>query len=115
MVREFGLAPGQYESMMEAQDGKCAVCRRRQKAKRLAVHHDHSRGQAIALLCQRCNHDLLGAAFDSADILLCAYAVQLGGWSAVSEVLAGGIDQLYRWIKDNPDALNGTKDQVAPW
>lgn len=76
-----------YDAMFAAQGGTCAICRKRQLIKRLAVHHDHVTGEVVGLLCQRCNHDLLGSAFDSPAILLRAYALQLGGWEAVEKVL----------------------------
>ena len=90
--REYGMQPGEYDAMLKLQGGVCAICQRSQKIKQLAVHHDHNdpEKKAIALLCQRCNHELLGAAFDSPNILLCAFALQAGGYPAVQSVLNGG-------------------------
>lgn len=61
----YGLAPGDYERLLEAQGGRCAICRARPRSKRLAVDHDHKTGAVRGLLCSRCNHDLMGAAWDS--------------------------------------------------
>ena len=67
--KTYGLGPEGYEQLFALQDGKCAICRKRQIDRRIAVDHDHKTGAVRGLLCKRCNHDLLGAAFDSIRIL----------------------------------------------
>jgi hypothetical protein len=86
--RVYGLEGGAYEAMMAEQGGKCAICRNRQLMRALAVHHDHVTGAVVALLCSSCNHDLLGGAWDSPELLLRAWAVQVGGWPLAQEVMA---------------------------
>lgn len=74
---EFGIDPATYHHLFELQAGRCAICRGKPRAVRLAVDHDHSCckeppfcGKCTrGLLCSRCNHELLGAAHDSVDIL----------------------------------------------
>lgn len=97
LVKKFGMTAGDYEIMFERQGGRCAICRNRQTRQRLAVHHDHVTGDVRALCCDRCNHDLLGAAHDSAWILLRAYALQAGGWPAVEKVLASEVGRTELW------------------
>lgn len=63
--KTYGLTPEQYDALLRRQDGKCAICRARPKSKRLAVDHNHDTGEVRGLLCSRCNHDLLGSAWDS--------------------------------------------------
>ena len=53
--RVYGMAPGQYAAMVEAQGGKCAVCLQPPSRGTLHVDHDHATGQVRGLLCQRCN------------------------------------------------------------
>jgi hypothetical protein len=53
--RTYGLAPGQYAAMLEAQDGRCAMCRRVPRRRRLAVDHDHITGRVRGLTCYLCN------------------------------------------------------------
>lgn len=65
----YGLEPGEYDRLFELQGGRCAICRCRPEAQRLAVDHDHQTQKPRGLLCIRCNHDLLGAAHDRVDIL----------------------------------------------
>lgn len=63
--KTYGLSADQYQTLLARQGGKCAICRARPKSKRLAVDHDHGSGAVRGLLCSRCNHDLLGSAWDS--------------------------------------------------
>lgn len=65
VAKTYGLAAGDYERLLVAQGGRCAICRARPKSKRLAVDHDHKTGAVRGLLCSRCNHDLMGSAWDS--------------------------------------------------
>lgn len=65
VAKTYGLGVGDYDRLLEAQGGRCAICRARPKSKRLAVDHDHKSGAVRGLLCSRCNHDLMGSAWDS--------------------------------------------------
>lgn len=65
ILKTYGLTADDYETLLELQGGKCAICRAKPKSKRLAVDHDHKSGRVRGLLCSRCNHDLLGSAWDS--------------------------------------------------
>lgn len=56
--RTYGLAPGEYEAMLERQGGVCAICGKRPVTIRLAVDHDHVTGRVRGLLCKRCNRAL---------------------------------------------------------
>lgn len=63
--KNFGLTLKQYEEMVAAQCGLCAVCGRAEftkhqngNVKRLAVHHDHATGRVVALLCSPCNRGM---------------------------------------------------------
>lgn len=57
----YGLAPGQYDLLLAAQDGRCAICRiATGKARRLSVDHDHATGEVRGLLCTNCNRTVLG-------------------------------------------------------
>ena len=54
---KFGLTVEQYDAMVAAQGGLCALCRcpERKLAKRLAVDHCHVTGVVRDLLCGPCN------------------------------------------------------------
>jgi hypothetical protein len=58
-LSKFGIAVEQYEAMLEAQGGVCAMCRAEPSDNRqLAVDHDHVTGVVRALLCSGCNRRL---------------------------------------------------------
>jgi len=55
----YGITEKEYESMLEAQGGKCAICKNPPKggsrSKHLHIDHDHDSGKIRGLLCLRCN------------------------------------------------------------
>lgn len=65
----YGLAPEEYQALLERQNFRCAICTNRPRSQRLAVDHDHQTGAVRGLLCKRCNHDLLGGGHDSIELL----------------------------------------------
>ena len=75
--RKYGLDLATYAAMINAQDNKCAICRKEETETRkgvlraLAVDHDHSTGAVRDLLCMSCNK-LIGLANEDRDTLLAA-------------------------------------------
>jgi hypothetical protein len=70
IFKTYGITGEQYDQLYELQGGKCAICVTSTGAsKRLAVDHNHDTGEVRGLVCGRCNHNLLGAAHDTTDIL----------------------------------------------
>jgi hypothetical protein len=65
VAKTYGITGDDYSSLLARQGGRCAICGAKPKSKRLAVDHDHKTGAVRGLLCSRCNHDLMGAAWDS--------------------------------------------------
>jgi hypothetical protein len=58
-LKKFGLTESQYDEMLAAQGGTCAICHGAcPTGWRLAVDHDHETGQVRGLLCLRCNSAL---------------------------------------------------------
>lgn len=63
VLREkYNLTPAEYDRMLAAQDGRCAICLQPETARgrggqprRLAVNADHRFGTVRQLLCHRCN------------------------------------------------------------
>lgn len=72
--KSFGITIKEYNALLKAQGGRCAICRCVPRSQRLAVDHNHQTGAKRGLLCKRCNHDLLGAAHDDVDLLRAAVA-----------------------------------------
>lgn len=87
LMRTFEMTLEQYETLLAAQGGGCAICEATPRSKRLAVDHDHQTGLIRGLLCERCNHQVLGAAKEDVNVLKRAIrylehppASQLGLW-----------------------------------
>jgi hypothetical protein len=64
LKHKYGLTLADYDRMLAAQRGRCAICgstrASKNNKKAFAVDHDHSTGQIRGLLCISCNHYLLG-------------------------------------------------------
>jgi hypothetical protein len=58
-LQRRNLTVEEYEQMLAAQNGVCAICERKcTKFKRLSVDHDHLTQIIRGLLCDRCNNGL---------------------------------------------------------
>ncbi|GGS42003.1 hypothetical protein F2B00_03325 [Streptomyces parvus] len=58
-LSQYGLTEAEYDSMLAAQGGVCAMCRETcVSGRQLAVDHDHSTGVVRGLLCVKCNRQL---------------------------------------------------------
>lgn len=67
----YGLSLAQYETLLEKQEGLCAICRLPNTSKRrkyLAVDHDHETQEVRGLLCDQCNVGL-GSFKDDPELL----------------------------------------------
>lgn len=69
LQRTYGITLAQYDLMLEAQGGRCAICPRTAEScpTRLHVDHDHKTGLVRGLLCWWCNRKLLPGVRDNAD------------------------------------------------
>ena len=61
---KYGIRLEDYERMLEAQGGVCAICaeppaKTRKNKGYLDVDHDHSSGATRGLLCHRCNQGMI--------------------------------------------------------
>ena len=75
LMERYGLTPEDYDAMLRAQDGKCAICGRedsgRSDKRSLCVDHDHDTGAVRGLLCDPCNNGL-GRFNDDPSLLMAA-------------------------------------------
>ena len=55
LLRRYGITPDDYDRMLAAQNGRCAICRRLPGKRALCVDHIHKTGVVRGLLCDRCN------------------------------------------------------------
>lgn len=59
--RRYGITHQQYETMLAAQGGVCAICGSGEPGankKFFSVDHDHKTGKLRSLLCDFCNNGL---------------------------------------------------------
>jgi len=76
LKRFFNLTPEEYQALVIAQNGVCAICKRapdaaEKRRKNLCVDHDHKTGKKRALLCHPCNV-AIGLLQDSIGIMMSA-------------------------------------------
>lgn len=66
--RNYNISLEEYNQLLEAQGGGCAICGKRpeQQKTNLAVDHDHKTGTVRGILCTSCNLRLVGKFRDGA-------------------------------------------------
>lgn len=74
--RKYGITQVEYDTMLAAQGGACAICDSPNERRILAVDHHHSTGVVRGLLCDSCNNGL-GRFRDNPDLLARAIAYLL--------------------------------------
>lgn len=63
-IRQYGITPEDYDDMLRAQDGRCAICGDppapdgKGAYSRLHIDHCHQTSTVRGLLCGRCNQGL---------------------------------------------------------
>jgi hypothetical protein len=83
LQRTYGISSEQYDELLERQDHKCPVCERHKDEfpTRLAVDHDHKTREIRGLLCNYCNHRMVGRHRDPAVLRRIADYLEAGtGW-----------------------------------
>jgi hypothetical protein len=81
--RKYGITEEQYEELLETQGHSCGVCGKHESTfpVRLAVDHNHRTGEVRGLLCNYCNHRLVGRHTDADLILTVSEYLRKGtGW-----------------------------------
>ena len=78
--KQYGITIEQYDEMLAAQGGGCAICSAKtpsNRTKYFAVDHCHTTGKVRGLLCTKCNRGL-GLFNDRTDLLKLATNYLLG-------------------------------------
>jgi hypothetical protein len=81
--RLYGITLEQYDELLARQDNKCPVCLKHESefTIKLAVDHDHKSGEVRGLLCNYCNHRMVGRHRDPALLRRIADYLEVGtGW-----------------------------------
>jgi hypothetical protein len=63
ILKEYKITYSFYLALYQFQGGRCYICRKAPRSRRLAVDHNHETGEVRGLLCsgqRSCNHDVLG-------------------------------------------------------
>jgi hypothetical protein len=55
LIRRYGITAAEYDIMLDAQGGVCAICGTAPNKRRLDVDHSHETGEVRELLCPACN------------------------------------------------------------
>ena len=71
-LRKIGITPEQYNTLLQKQNGVCAICKQT-CSRALAADHCHTTGKVRGLLCNNCNRGL-GHFKDSRELLETASA-----------------------------------------
>lgn len=69
---KYGITEEQYDEMLAAQEGKCAICSTDKptgKWKVFAIDHCHDTGKVRGLLCNECNRGM-GLLRDAPELLI---------------------------------------------
>jgi hypothetical protein len=72
LLDKFGITSEEYDYLLAAQSGVCAICKNPPKKGKYAVDHDHKTGILRGILCMWCNHKLLGGAREKIELLKAA-------------------------------------------
>jgi Recombination endonuclease VII len=86
LAKTYGMTADEYDAMLAAQGGVCAICGKAERAPRiratrqLSVDHDHKTGVVRGLLCSACNR-AIGLIGDDMEVLrnALAYLVRASG------------------------------------
>lgn len=81
--RKYGITEEQYDELLRTQKNCCAVCEQHESSftRRLAVDHNHRTGEVRGLLCNYCNHRLVGRHTDPELLLTISEYLRKGtGW-----------------------------------
>lgn len=66
LIRGYGIVPKEFDSILQTQDGKCAICSKIMP--KPCIDHDHETGRVRGILCVQCNATI-GMAKESIEIL----------------------------------------------
>ena len=58
LKKTYGITIEDYDAILQAQGGKCAICKGGTSKNFFAVDHNHKNGKVRGLLCARCNTGL---------------------------------------------------------
>lgn len=76
VLKQYGLTPDEYQDILDAQGGGCAICTASARTRKMVVDHCHQTGKIRGILCNQCNTaigllaELPGRIMEAADYLI---------------------------------------------
>lgn len=89
--KNYGITINDYERILQAQKGRCAICRGGTSKRHFAVDHNHRNGRVRGLLCARCN-TALARFMDSTVNVGRAYKYLLADGKEIDDILGRNDD-----------------------
>ena len=89
LKKTYGITIEDYDRLLSAQGGKCAICKGGTSKNFFAVDHNHRNGRVRGLLCARCNTGL-ARFMDSAANVGRAYRYLRDDGKKVKAILGNG-------------------------
>lgn len=79
LKNKYGMSLADFDAMLEAQGGCCAICGREQVGMRMHIDHCHDSGIVRGILCSNCNTGLGMFNDDPIRMLIAIDYLQAGG------------------------------------
>ena len=86
LKKTYGITIEEYDQLLSAQNGVCAICGGGTSKRHFAVDHNHRTGQVRGLLCARCNGGL-ARFMDRIENLIAAANYMRSGGRRVNRIL----------------------------
>ena len=86
--QNYGISLQEYNDILEAQGGVCAICGKtpEEHGRALCIDHNHHTGKIRGVVCTYCNHKRIGALFDNKQV-----------WAGMMKYIAKALKEDKKW------------------